>query len=115
LLPVPPSTAKAELLQRILGTMPGDAVRPAIAEPPNPWRSSVAPGPKEIGLRKLSVAFALAASLLIFALVWWAWPHSKNTVQPPTVARWVADQDKLKQRLDKALLVAKPQERILQL
>jgi len=115
LLPVPPSTAKAELLQRILGTVPGDAVRPTIAEPPNPWRSSVAPGPKEIGLRKLSVAFALAASLLIFSLVWWAWPHSNITVPSSVVDRRVADQDKLEQRLHKALLVEKPQERILQL
>jgi hypothetical protein len=115
LLPVPPSTAKAELLQRILGPVPGDAVRPAIAEPPNPWRSSLAPGPKERGLRKLSVAFALAASLLIFALAWWAWPHSNNPVPSRAVARRLTDQDRLKQRLDKILLVEKPQERILQL
>jgi hypothetical protein len=115
LLPLPPSTAKAEMLQRILGTVPGDAVRPAIAEPPNPWRSPLAPGPKERGLRKLSVAFALAASLSIFALVWWSWPHSKNTVPSPQVVRWAADQGRLEQRLHKVLLVKKPQERILQL
>src|SRR5262249_14983350 len=76
---------------------------------------SLAPGPKEIGLRKLSVALALAASLLIFALVWWAWPHNNNTVPSPAVARLAADQDTLEQRLHKALLVEKPQERILQL
>jgi uncharacterized protein YhaN len=115
LLPLPPSTAKAELLQRILGTVPGDAVRPAITEPPNPWRSSLAPGPKERGLRKLSVAFALAASLLIFALVWWAWPHNSNSVPSLVVTRRAADQDKLEQRLHKVLLVERPQERILQL
>ncbi len=114
LLPVPPSTAKAELLQRLLGPAPADATRPALAELPSPWRSSLAPGPKERGLRKLSIAFALAASLLIFALAWWSWPHDK-TVPSAVAAQRAADQDKLDQRLQKVLLMEKPRERILQL
>jgi hypothetical protein len=114
LLPVPPSTAKAELLRRLLGPAPADAARPALAELPNDWRSALAPGPKERGLRKLSIAFALAASLLIFALAWWSWPHDK-TGSSPAVARRAADQNKLDRRLHKVLLVEKPQERVLQL
>jgi len=114
LLPVPPSTAKAELLRRLLGPAPAEAARPALAELPNDWRSSLAPGPKERGLRKLSVAFALAASLLIFALAWWSWPHDK-TGPSAVAARRAADQDKLDQRLHKVLLAEKPRERVLQL
>ena len=113
LLPVPPSTRRAELLQRILGPVPGDVAHLPIAEPPNHWRHTLAPGPKERGLRKLSVAFALAASLLIFALAWWSWPHD-NTTSSQGGAR-LAEQDKLEQRLRKVLLAEKPQDRILQL
>ncbi|HEY7307758.1 MAG TPA: hypothetical protein VH643_00220 [Gemmataceae bacterium] len=113
LLPVPPSTAKAELLRRLLGPAPADVARPALAELPRDWRSALAPGPKERGLRKLSIAFALAASLLIFALAWWSWPHDK-TVPPAVSAQRAADQDKLDRRLHKVLLTEKPRERILQ-
>lgn len=114
LLPVPPSTRRAELLQRILGPVPGDMARPPIAEPPNHWRHTLAPGPKERGLRKLSVAFALAASLLIFALAWWSWPHDRTDPDPIVIKR-TEDSDRLEQRLRKVLLVEKPQDRILRL
>lgn len=113
LLPVPPSTGRAELLQRILGPAPADVARPPIAEPPNHWRHSLAPGPKERGLRKLSVAFALAASLLLFALAWWSWPHDSARPDPIVVVK--VDSDRLEQRLRKVLLVEKSQDRILQL
>ncbi len=111
LLPVPPSTAKADLLRRLLGTRAGEAAgRPAL------WQSSLAPGPKERGLRKVSVAFALAAALLVFALAWWAWPH--NTSPSPAAGQLTQrqlDQKRLDQRLSKVLLVEAPKERVLQL
>jgi len=62
LLPVPPSTAKADLLRRIVGPSPAEAGRRATAERPSLRWSTLAPGPKERGLRKVSLAFALAAA-----------------------------------------------------
>jgi hypothetical protein len=114
LLPVPPSTAKAELLHRILGPSTAPAPRPLVGERPNPWRSTLAPGPKERGLRKVSVAFALAATLLIFALGWWAWPH--NPPPPhPTISREQRDAKKLEERLAKVFLGETPRERVQRL
>ncbi|HEY7310568.1 MAG TPA: hypothetical protein VH643_14485 [Gemmataceae bacterium] len=112
LLPVPPSTRRTELLQRILGPVPGDVAHQPIAEPPNHWRHTLAPGPKERGLRKLSVAFALAASLLIVALACWFWPKDSPRPTPPVVVKQTHG---LEQRLRKVLLVEKRQERIRQL
>lgn len=44
-----------------------------------------APGPrKERGLQKLALAIALAASLLFFAVAWWAWPRRLGTNHNPT-------------------------------
>ncbi len=108
LLPIPPSTAKAQLLQRILGT---HTDRPTIADPSNLWRSSLTPGPKERGLRKLSVAFALAASLLVFALAWWSWP--RNPITGIEVAK--REQARLEERLTNSLRVDTPKERLFRL
>jgi hypothetical protein len=122
LLPVPPSTVKDEFIGRLLGTTPSETPQPAvverspIAERPPVWRSSLVPGPKERGRQKLSLAFALAASLLVFALVWWAWPHSQPTSQVavhPTPQQ--LDQKKLEDRLAKVLHVETAQERLVKL
>jgi hypothetical protein len=110
LLPVPPSTARDELIARVLGLPPAGAVRPTLP------LSALAQGPKERGLRKLSVALALAASLLVFALVWWSWP--RDSVAPPNrapVARGERDQNKLDERLSGALVAGTPKERLLKL
>ncbi len=116
LLPVPPSTAKAELLQRILDTGPRETVRSAVAERPTLPRSPLAPGPKERALRKLSVAFALAAALLVFALGWSVWPHNPGTAPlPPSLTLQQLDQKKLDERLASAMRVDKPQDRLLKL
>ena len=116
LLPVPPSTAKAELLARILSANPRAVVRQIVAvRPPARW-SSMTNGQKERGLRKMSVAFALAASLLVFALAWWAWPH--NAHMPPTVVSLTPaqlDQKQLDGRLAKVLSADSPKERLLKL
>lgn len=110
-LPIPPSTAKEQFLQRIVGPRHGNAEHPPIADPAILWRSTLIPGPKERGLRKLSLAFALAASLLVFALAWWSWPH--KAVAPPDIIQ--IEQAKLDQRLSNSLRVDTPKERVLRL
>ena len=122
LVPVPPSTAKEEFIGRILGTIPNAAPQPAvlehspIAERPAVWRSPLVPGPKERGRQKLSLAFSLAATLLLFALVWWAWPHTPPA--PPFALHPTPqqlDQKKLEDRLAKVLHVETAQERLVKL
>jgi hypothetical protein len=122
LMPVPPSTTKDEFLGRILGTPPSEAPQPAvverppIAERPPVWRSSLASGPKERGRQKLSLAFSLAATLLVFALVWWAWPHPtppQSVAVHPTQQQ--LDQKKLEERLARVLHVETAQERLVKL
>jgi hypothetical protein len=71
----------------------------------------MAPGPKERGLRKLSLAFALAASLLVFALAWWSWPH--NPIPQPDPLR--IEQAKLELRLNDSLRLDTPRDRVLRL
>jgi hypothetical protein len=115
-LPVPPSSAKGELLRRILGPATRDAARPAAADrSPGAW-SPLAPGPRERALRKVSVAFALAAGLLIFALSWWVWPHNAPTPsRGATLTRHERDQNRLDERLARVLHGESPQERLLKL
>jgi hypothetical protein len=114
LLPVPPSTAKVELLQRIVGpATPIDSMRPLTAERSVLRWSTLAPGPKERGLRKVSVAFALAAALLVFALGWWSWPH--NPVPSSLIAKKDVEQKKLDDRLARVLHAGTPQERLFKL
>jgi hypothetical protein len=106
-LPVPSSTAKEQFLERMMeegGRRRQDAlVRPSAFILP--------PFKKELALRKLSLAFTLAASLLVFALAWWSWPH--NPVPPPGISR--NEQAKLEQRLGSSLRVDTPKERVLRL
>jgi hypothetical protein len=57
------------------------------------WMDSM----RERGLRKLAAALALAASLLVFAAVWWAWPHHRvdqRVTLNPLAARQ-AERDRL--------------------
>jgi hypothetical protein len=85
LLPVPASAARGELVQRVLSgplpppaePAPGPPVPPLLSRPSLP----TAP-PKERGLRKLALAFALAAALGAFAVGWWAWPHEAPGLLP---------------------------------
>jgi hypothetical protein len=108
LLPVPPSTAKEQWLQRFLGTR---SERPPIADPALVWRNAQLAGPKERGLRKLALAFALAASLLVFALAWWSWPHPERP--QPEIAQ--QEQARLEERLANSLRRQTPKERCLRL
>ena len=106
-LPVPPSTAKETFLERMKEE--GGGMKPNALVHPSSFR--LPPFKKERGLRKLSVAFAMAASLLVFALAWWSWPH--NPPVPPDLSR--IEQAKLEQRLSGSLLVDTPKERVLRL
>lgn len=106
-LPVPVSTAKELFLERMKDE--GRSLRQNALVQPSSF--ALHPFKKERGLRKLSVAFAMAASLLVFALAWWSWPH--NPPVPPDLAR--IEQAKLEQRLSGSLLVDTPKERVLRL
>jgi hypothetical protein len=76
-LPIPPSTTRARLLQKIQPA-PAAAEPPAILPLPRP---GLAPPPnvraKERAQWKLAWALASAAALALFAVGWWAWPHNQ--------------------------------------
>jgi hypothetical protein len=67
-LPVPPSRPPARLLEQVLhAPAPGQLIAP-------PLRLQMDPDATRAGGRqKVALAFALAASLAVFALGWWAW------------------------------------------
>ncbi|MGH7224139.1 MAG: hypothetical protein ACRELF_12990, partial [Gemmataceae bacterium] len=124
LLPIPLSTAKEVFLQRLTGTYGGEAAHPTIADPATLWRSTMTPGRKERAFRKVSLAFALAASLLVFSLAWWSWPHDHhpapdiakrrhNHVPAADIAK--KEQAWLEERLSKSLHADTPKERVLRL
>lgn len=96
LLPVPPSSAKGQFLQRISGHVADKETRrqgdkeSAVSLSPGLLVSlspPLVPGPKERGRRKLSLALALAASLLVFAMSWWTWPHTTQLPSRGKVAQ----------------------------
>jgi hypothetical protein len=112
LLSVPPSTAKEEFVQRFLSSR---SPRPPIADPSTLWRTTLSSGPKERGLRKVAVAFALAASLLVFALAWWSWPHPPYAKPDLVRLEQVRLQARLEERLANSLQRDTPKERVLRL
>ncbi len=68
-LPVPPSRPPDRLLEQVLhGPDPAKVIRPPFRLRPNPDAA------REQARQKLALAFALAASLMVFAIGWWAWP-----------------------------------------
>jgi hypothetical protein len=75
LAPVPPTAGPPAALLEMLQASPA---RPLVRAPANLTPSALPR--REGGRQKLALALALAASLTLFALAWWAWPH----VQPPT-------------------------------
>jgi hypothetical protein len=119
LLPLPPSTGKEQFLQRLLGTPSRETDSRTIADPSTLWRHTAISGPKERALRKVSLAFALAASLLVFALAWWSWPHTPapvNNSLPREQARLEQQEHvRLEQRLRTSLQAKTPKERVLRL
>ncbi|HTU17952.1 MAG TPA: hypothetical protein VMG10_07795 [Gemmataceae bacterium] len=107
-LPVPASTTKQQFLEGIKEPG-GSRAQHALVHPST---FLLHPFKKERGLRKLSVAFTLAASLLLFALAWWSWPHNP-VLPPPDISR--TEQAKLDQRLSNSLRVDATKERVLRL
>lgn len=106
-LPLPASAAKETFLERIKGE--GERIRRAALVQPSSF--VLPPFKKERGLRKLSLAFTLAASLLLFALAWWSWPHNTAGVSDATRI----EQVKLDRRLTDSLHVDTAKERVLRL
>jgi hypothetical protein len=96
LLLVPPSSRREQFLQQV---RQGNVLPEPTIYPSELWLANGRP-PKERGLRKLAVALALAASLALFALGWWAWPHRSATV--PTLDPLVVRQLDRDQRLAQA-------------
>jgi len=84
-LPVPPSAGKDRLLRQLRDLGPGRLPLPSQSMP---WPAQL----KERGLRKLSVAFALAATVAAFAVGLWLWPHRDrlpdHLTGPDRVAVW---------------------------
>lgn len=104
-LPVPSSAAKDQFLEMIKDER---RKHDALISPSSLF---LHPFKKERGLRKLSVAFTLAASLLLFALAWWSWPHNPVAPQRPLQI----EQSKLEQRLKDTLRVETPKDRVVRL
>jgi hypothetical protein len=121
LLPIPPSTGKEQFLQRLLGTPGRETAGHTIADPATLWRNVSIPGRKERALQKVSLAFALAASLLVFALIWWAWPRGTAPVsdilrqEQARLDVLRQEQARLEQRLHTSLQANTPKERVLRL
>ncbi len=106
-LSVPSSTAKELFLERLKAE--GRKKKQNILVHPSAFL--LPPFKKERALRKLSLAFTLAASLLVFAFAWWSWP--RNPVAPPDLSR--IEQAKLEHRLNNSLRVETVKERVLRL
>src|SRR4051812_8691807 len=82
LLPVPPSDGKRRLLKQLLApaeTAAERALPPLRIVPPAPRTTP----PKERGLRKLSLAVAVAAAVLLFAVGLASWPRGGLPGPPP--------------------------------
>jgi hypothetical protein len=84
LLPVPPSSAKDAFVRRFRRSAAPVVLRSSI-----PWATP----PKERGLRKLSLAVAIAAVLAVFAIGLWSWPHHIELPTRPAPAWLVRAHD----------------------
>jgi hypothetical protein len=84
-IPVPPSSAKAHCLDAVLHS---DAYSRTSA-PEVEWRR------RERAIRKVAITFAMAAGLLFFALVWYAWQQQRDgdnvTAGPSSKALYTLD------------------------
>jgi hypothetical protein len=102
LLPVPPSLGKDAFVRRYRRS-----AGPVVIPGPIPWPTPV----KERGLRKLSVAVAIAAVLAVFAIGLWSWPHS---IAPPTqpAPAWLVQ---ARHQRDYANALGTPRERVEEL
>jgi hypothetical protein len=105
-LPVPVSTAKADCLEAVLHS---DAFN-RNETPETPWRQ------RERALRKVAITFAMAAGLLFFALVWYAWQHQSDQITPTGPALAKERLEDIVNSYDRgALAAAHPRERFQRL
>jgi hypothetical protein len=104
LLPVPPSSRRDVFVRSILQ---GETVLEPTVSTSDLWLSPRLPA-KERGLKKLALAFAMAAALVVCTLGWWAWPH-KSTSVPGTLDPIATRQQ---QRDRKLAAVHKASERV---
>jgi hypothetical protein len=98
-LSVPPSSAKDAFVRRFRRS-----AGPVVLHPSIPWPTT----PKERGLRKLSLAVAIAAVLAVFAIGLWSWPHHFEPPMP-TGPTWLVQVD---DRIDNARRRPTPRERV---
>jgi hypothetical protein len=102
-LPVPVSTAKADCLNAVLNS--DVFVRRDTAEVP--WRQ------RERALQKVAIAFAMAAGLLFFALVYYAWQHQSDTnIAPGPTANREHRLEDIVNSYDRGALEAQPRQRL---
>jgi hypothetical protein len=71
---------------------------------------------RERALRKVAVTFALAAGLLFFALVWYAWQHHRDGDRVANLPPPKSEIERIAERYDEgALKSPAPQERVTRL
>lgn len=89
-LSVPPSDGKQRLLRRLRETSPERTPMPGLS-------SNMPARLRERALKKLSLAFALAATVAAFAVGLWLWsqarPLPQAPAQPDLMASWKAQRD----------------------
>jgi len=105
-LPVPPSNAKADCLEAVLHSDAFARHDPAEI----PWRQ------RERALRKVAITFAMAAGLLFFAFIWYAWQHQQDSSTTPEGS--FAKQNPLEEIVnsyDRGALAAAPRDRLKRL
>ncbi len=95
LLPVPASTRRDSFLQQV---RQGNVLPEPTVSAAELWLTGYRPA-KERGLLKLALSLALAASLLLFALGWWLWPHhdGRTLTADPLVVRQLDRNQRLAQ------------------
>jgi signal transduction histidine kinase len=109
LIPVPPTSRKDRLIRQLLSPPVG----PVLSFPPAGHLLHV-PRARERALQKLSLALAMAAALLVFALGWWAWPH--DLLHPDVAQHPKKTIDGDAERITRSLLGARtPRERVQRL
>jgi hypothetical protein len=97
LLPAPPSPGKDAFVRRFRRS-----AAPVVLRGPIPWPMP----PKERGLRKLSLAVAIAAVLAVFAIGLWSYQFTPPTQPTPA---WVVQ---ARDRRDYAIALHTPHERV---